>query len=122
MASRSHRLRGRRKSQGFRYIVPVLIIIGLIIAIIYGRFDKDEDPNDITDSAIEANITEIETPEPQLTEDQEVVKEPERGPFPKPPPPSEHPMQRRGMMGRPDSDMPSPPEPEPEFNGGPEVR
>jgi hypothetical protein len=42
MARRSLRLRGRLKSQSLRYIVPFLLIIGLIIALIYGRFDKDD--------------------------------------------------------------------------------
>ncbi|MBW7991093.1 MAG: hypothetical protein FVQ84_13905 [Planctomycetes bacterium] len=83
MARRSHHVRGRLKSQSFRYIVPVLLIIVLILAVIYSRFDKDEGANDIANSATKTNITEIKTPEPQ------------RGPLlqplfePRPPPPLE---------------------------------
>ncbi|UCF85856.1 MAG: hypothetical protein JSV50_09555 [Desulfobacteraceae bacterium] len=43
MAGHSHHLRKRLKSRSFRYIVPVLLIIVLILAVIYGRFDKDKE-------------------------------------------------------------------------------
>ena len=81
MARRSHRLRGRRKSQSWRYIIPVLLIVGLGLAIAYGPFGKDKDskdvdPNDINDVTPESSMSEVEEKEP------EVVKEPEPEPLP----------------------------------------
>ena len=61
MARRPHRLRGRRKSQNWRYFVPVLLIVGVVVAFKYGPFGSDETPND-------ANAT---IPEPQKTEQKE---------------------------------------------------
>ncbi len=78
MARRSQRLRGRRKSQSWKYIIPVLLIIGLVIAIKYGPFGKDIDPNDINDVTPESNMPEVKEKEP------EVVKEPEPEPLPEP--------------------------------------
>ena len=82
MARRSQRLRGRRKSQSFRYIVPALLIVGLIIVIIYGRLGKDEDPNDMKDAASETKMPEMEQKEPEVVKEQEVAKEPEPEPLP----------------------------------------
>jgi lipoprotein-anchoring transpeptidase ErfK/SrfK len=82
MARRSNRLRGRRKSQSWRYIVPVLLIVGLIIAIIYRGFGKDEDPNDMKDAAPETKMPEMEQKAPEVVKEQEMAKEPEPEPLP----------------------------------------
>lgn len=84
MARRSNRLRGRRNTQTYRYIVPALLIVVLVIAIIYGRLDRGEEPNDITNTTTEANIPVMETQEPTVTEETEVVKEREPEPEPLP--------------------------------------
>ncbi|GAI19542.1 unnamed protein product, partial [marine sediment metagenome] len=42
MARRSHRPRGRRRTQSWRYIIPVLLIIVVVIAFKYGPFGKNE--------------------------------------------------------------------------------
>jgi lipoprotein-anchoring transpeptidase ErfK/SrfK len=82
MARRSQRLRGRRKSQSWRYIIPVLLIVGLIVAIIYGPFGKDTEPSDSNDVTLQSNMQEVEKKEP------EVVKEPDTEPLPEPLPES----------------------------------
>lgn len=81
MARRSQRLRGRRKSQSWKYSIPVVLIVVLALAIKYGPFGSDAapndmDPNDINDVSIESDILEVEDKE------KEVVKEPEQGPLP----------------------------------------
>ena len=82
MARRSHRLRGRRQSQSWRYIVPVLLIVGLIIAIKYGPFGNDENPDDNNDVAVESTIPEVEEKQPEVVIEPEVAKEPEPEPLP----------------------------------------
>jgi len=81
MARRSHRLRGRRNTQSWRYIVPALLIVGLVIAIIYGRLDKDENPvdNNVTP---EAAMSQVQEEEPQEVKEPEIVKEPQPEPLP----------------------------------------
>jgi lipoprotein-anchoring transpeptidase ErfK/SrfK len=78
MARRSQRLRGRRNTKIFRYIIPVLLIVGLIIAIKYGPFGKDENSDDNNDITTESKMPQVEEKEPELVkEPQEVEKEPE---------------------------------------------
>ncbi len=85
MARRSRRLRSRRKpQQRWRYIIPVLLIVGLVIAVRYGFLGKDKNPDDINGATLESKIPEVEEKE------QEVVKKPEPEPLPEPlpePPP-----------------------------------
>ncbi len=81
MARRSQRLRGRRKSQSWKYSIPVVLIVVLALAIKYGPFGSDAapndmDPNDINDVSIESNILEVEEKE------KEVVKVPKPDPLP----------------------------------------
>ncbi len=78
MARRLHRLRGRRKSRSWIYIVPVVLIIIVVIAIVSGPFGKDEKPVDINDITPEANTPEVKEKEP------EVVKKPEPELLPEP--------------------------------------
>ncbi len=84
MARRYHRLRGRRNTQSFRYIVPALLIIGLIIVIIYGRIGNGENPVDSNDVTPEIKISEVEEKEPELVK--ELEKEPLPEPLPEPEP------------------------------------
>jgi len=85
MARRSQRLRGRRRpQQRWRYIIPVLLIVGLVLAIKYGPFGKDKDPNDITDITPKANMSEVEEKEPEVAKELEPL--PERLPEPIPEP------------------------------------
>ncbi|MHC4535662.1 MAG: L,D-transpeptidase family protein [Planctomycetota bacterium] len=77
MARRSHRLRSRRKpQQRWKYIVPVLLIVVLVLAVKYGPFGKDANTVDSNDVTPESKVPEVE--EKEL----EVVKEPEPEPLP----------------------------------------
>lgn len=79
MARRSRHLRSRRKpQQRWRYIIPVLLIVGLVIAIKYGRFGSGKDPNDINDVTLESKMPEVKEKEP------EVAKVPKPEPLPEP--------------------------------------
>ncbi|MHC4242400.1 MAG: L,D-transpeptidase family protein [Planctomycetota bacterium] len=96
MARRSHRLRGRRKpQQHWRYIIPVLLIVGLVLAIKYGFLNKDKDTNtaDINDVTTESKISEVKEketevvklPEPEPVRLPEPIPEPIQEPEPKVP-------------------------------------
>jgi lipoprotein-anchoring transpeptidase ErfK/SrfK len=79
MARRSHRLRGRRRpQQRWKYIIPVLLIVGLVIAVKYGPFGKDAGPEDVNGATPESKIPEVKKTVP------EVAKEPEPEPLPEP--------------------------------------
>ena len=83
MARRPNRLRGRRKSQSFRYVVPVVLIVVLVLAIKYGPFGNDTNPNDVDPNDI--NDVTLQSSIPQVGEKQpEVVKKPEPEPLPEP--------------------------------------
>jgi hypothetical protein len=72
MARRSRRLRSRRRSQQrWKYIIPVLLIVGVVIAVKYGPFGKDAGPEDVNGATPESKMPEMEE---KVTE---VVKEPE---------------------------------------------
>ena len=77
MARRSRRLRSRRRpQQRWKYIIPVLLIVGLVIAVKYGPFGKDAGPEDVNGATPESKISEFE----EIA--QEVAKEPEPEPLP----------------------------------------
>ena len=83
MARRPNRLRGRRKSQSFRYVVPVVLIVVLVLAIKYGPFGNDTNPNDVDPNDI--NDVTLQSSIPQVGEKQpEVAKKPEPEPLPEP--------------------------------------
>jgi lipoprotein-anchoring transpeptidase ErfK/SrfK len=82
MARRPHRLRGRRNTQAWKYIVPALLIVGLIIAIISGRDGNDENPVDSNDVILETNVPKVEEKETEETKQPEVAKETEPEPLP----------------------------------------
>jgi len=75
MARRSRRLRSRRRpQQRWKYIIPVLLIVGLVIAVKIGPFGKDAGPEDVNGSTPESITSELEETV------QEVAKEPEPEP------------------------------------------
>jgi lipoprotein-anchoring transpeptidase ErfK/SrfK len=80
MARHSHRPRGRRRTQSWRYIIPVLLIIVVVIAFKYGPFGKNESTDEAVGITPEANVPELNETEP------EVVIEPEPEPLPEPEP------------------------------------
>ncbi|GAF74975.1 unnamed protein product [marine sediment metagenome] len=80
MARRSHRPRGRRRTQSWRYIIPVLLIIVVVIAFKYGPFGKNESTDETVDITPDANVPELKETEP------EVVIRPEPEPLPEPEP------------------------------------
>jgi len=91
MARRSHRLRGRRKpQQHWRYIIPVLLIVGLVLAIKYGFLNKDKDTNtaDINDVTTESKMSEVKEKETEVVKlpEPEPVRLPEPIPEPIPEP------------------------------------
>jgi len=79
MARRSHRPRGRRRNVNWIYIIPVLLVIVVAIAFIYGPFGK----NKSTDETV--IIPEANVPEVNETKLEEVIK-PEPEPLPEPEP------------------------------------
>jgi len=82
MARRSHRPRGRQKTQSWRYIIPVLLIIAVVIAFKYGPFGKNKSPDETADITTEAIVPEINETEPEIVKEPEpeLVKEPEPSP------------------------------------------
>jgi LysM repeat protein len=85
MARRSHRLRSRRRpQQRWRYIVPVLLIVGLVIAVKYGPFGKDSSPDDVNGATPESKMPKVEEKEPEVAKEPEPL--PERLPEPIPEP------------------------------------
>ncbi|NQT02706.1 MAG: L,D-transpeptidase family protein [Planctomycetes bacterium] len=86
MASRLHRLRGRRRPRSRIYIVPAVLIIIVVIAIVSGPFGKDEKPVDINDITPEANTPEVKEKEPDVVKEPEPMPEPLPEPEPEPEP------------------------------------
>lgn len=93
MARRYQRLHRRRKPQNRKYIVPVVLIVCLVAAIIYGIFgngkDSNEEPNDISDRTTIVNLSEVNEKEPIVEEKERMViklPEPEPEPLPESPP------------------------------------
>ncbi len=80
MARRSHRPRGRQRTQIWRYIIPVLLIIVVVIAFKYGPFGKNKSTDETVGITPEANVPELNETEP------EVVVRPEPEPLPQPEP------------------------------------
>ena len=80
MARHSHHPRGRRRTQSWRYIIPVLLIIVVVIAFKYGPFGKNESADGTADITPDANVPELNETGP------EVVIEPEPEPLPQPEP------------------------------------
>ncbi len=81
MARHSHRPRGRQRTQSWRYIIPVLlIIIVVVIAFKYGPFGKNKSPDGTVDITPDANVPELNETGP------EVIIEPEPEPLPQPEP------------------------------------
>ncbi len=76
MARRSHRPRGRRRTQSWRYIIPVLLIIVVVIAFKYGPFGNNKSTDGTVDITPDANVPELNETEP------EVVIGPEPEPLP----------------------------------------
>lgn len=87
MARRSHRLRGRRRpQQRWRYIIPVLLIVGLVLAVKYGPFGKDTNTVDSNDVTPESKIPEVKEKETEVAKEPEPEPLPERLPEPIPEP------------------------------------
>ena len=87
MAYRSHRLRSRRKSQQrWKYIIPVLLIVGLVLAVKYGPFGKDTNTVDSNDVTPESKIPEVKEKETEVAKEPEPEPLPERLPEPIPEP------------------------------------
>ena len=80
MARRSHRPRGRRRIINWIYIIPVLLVIVVVIAFIYGPFGNNKSTDGTVDTTPEANVPELNETGP------EVVIEPEPKPLPEPEP------------------------------------
>jgi len=80
MARRSHRPRGRQRTQSWRYIIPVLLIIVIVIAFKYGPFGKNKSTDETVDITPEANVPELNETEPKI------VIRPEPEPLPEPEP------------------------------------
>ncbi len=80
MARRSHRPRGRQRTQSWRYIIPVLLIIVVVIAFKYGPFGKNKSTDETVGITPEANVPELNETEP------EIVIRPEPEPLPEPEP------------------------------------
>ena len=80
MARHSHRPRGRQRTQSWRYIIPVLLIIVVVIAFKYGPFGKNKSTDGTFDITPDANVPELNETGP------EVVIEPEPEPLPEPEP------------------------------------
>jgi lipoprotein-anchoring transpeptidase ErfK/SrfK len=77
MARRSRRLRSRRRNQqNWRYIILVVLIVGVVIAVKYGFYGKDTNPVDVNGATLESKTPEVKEKEP------EVAKEPEQEPLP----------------------------------------
>ncbi|MCH8119751.1 MAG: L,D-transpeptidase family protein [Planctomycetes bacterium] len=66
MARRSHRPRGRRRTQSWRYIIPVLLIIVVVIAFKYGPFGKNKSTDGTVDITPGANVPELNETEPEV--------------------------------------------------------
>jgi len=86
MARRSHRPRGRKKTQSWRYIIPVLLIIVVVIAFKYGPFGKNKSPDETADITTEAIVPKLNETEPEKVIEPEIVKEPEPVLLPEPSP------------------------------------
>ncbi len=101
MARRYHRPRGRQRSQSWRYIIPVLLIVVLVLAIKYGPFGKDTNPDDSNDVALESKIPEVEEQEPEVAKEPETIPEPLpepiQDPIPEPIPEPELPADKSGQ-------------------------
>lgn len=82
MARHSHRPRGRRRTQSWRYIIPVLLIIVVVIAFKYGPFGKNKSTDETVDITPEANVPELNETEPEMV----IGPEPEPLPEPEPEP------------------------------------
>ena len=80
MARRSHRPRGRRRTQSWRYIIPVLLIIVVVIAFKYGPFGKNKSTDGTVGITPDANVPELNEIKP------EEVTRPEPEPLPEPEP------------------------------------
>jgi lipoprotein-anchoring transpeptidase ErfK/SrfK len=91
MARRYQRLHRRRRPQNRRYIVPVVLIILLLGAIIYGIWgkgeNKDQKSNDAADNKAAINMSKVDEKEPLVDEKEPLVaKRSKTGPLPKAPP------------------------------------
>ncbi len=80
MARHSHRPRGRQRTQSWRYIIPVLLIIVVVIAFKYGPFGKNKSTDETVGITPDANVPELNETVPK------VVIEPEPEPLPQPEP------------------------------------
>ena len=87
MARRSYRPQSRRKPrQRWRYIVLVLLIIGVVIAVKYGFYGNDSNPVDSNDVTVESKMPEVKEEEPEVVKEPEPEPEPLPEPLPEPPP------------------------------------
>jgi lipoprotein-anchoring transpeptidase ErfK/SrfK len=85
MARRSRRLRSRRRpQQRWRYFVLVLLIIGVVIAVRYGFYGKDTNPEDVNGATLESKMPEVKEKETEVAKEPEPL--PERLPEPIPEP------------------------------------
>lgn len=80
MARHSLHSRGRRKTQSWRYIIPVLLIIVVVLTFIYGPFGKNKSTDETVGITPDANVPELNETEP------EIVIRPEPEPLPEPEP------------------------------------
>lgn len=111
MARRSHRLRSRRKSQSWKYIIPVVLIVVLALAIKYRHFgndaaSKDVDPNDINDVSLQSDTTEVEAKEQEVAKEPEQDQLPQRLPEPIPEPIPEPQTETKLPVTEPKQDLP----------------
>ncbi|MBN1805046.1 MAG: L,D-transpeptidase family protein [Sedimentisphaerales bacterium] len=88
MARRYQRLHRRRRPQNRKYVIPVVLIICLVIAVMYGIWgrneDKDQDSNNTADNKAAVNMSKVEEKEPLVDEKKPVVaKQRDSGPLPK---------------------------------------
>jgi len=80
MARHSLHSRGRRRTQSWRYIIPVLLIIVVVLTFIYGPFGKNKSTDETVGITPDANVPELNETEP------EIVIRPEPEPLPEPEP------------------------------------